>query len=656
MPKANFIFSLILTSLLLLSCRKENYHQLLRSENKLASANGNQTILYSIHTEKGTIIDLYRDRQGCLNIYKVKSGVEPHDIKLTIKDASGRAYPFTLSYLSNHRNRNTHIRGPIKVLKNEIILFEEGKNNTTPDAIYTIKSELTSVDILYWKKSKTEKTIVILNHRQGSKLSSTIGKFLFKTTDGKKFEFNNDYVAELSLEDVLDGDLASVSVDGVYLYNTAEHTIEKREIKNTPCNTNVTEEIIYDINTTSYPAPNPVGSGIFSIRRTMNGQIFMYQENASGPGNSSVQYEIIAAHYQTGTLLRTESRLVFNENIFSSNAAGQKINTKLNGLITVKRNGIILFDELDEIKKKMTGYPFCASDFLPKPKPTSSRRTRGLGRNFYPMPLDGSPLLITIRFISPCIEEFRRFIMDTANEWVTQTQAHIRFILLDDHSTNHAHIRIDVGTGLENDGRQAYSYVGLETFSVPDDQPTMRLPLVAYNFPPENGRTWIRQTILHEFGHALGLDHEHQNPNRQFAWNIPAIYASYYPLGRTQQNESDVSNQFLRVYNGPTTSSNQYDPFSVMNYVFPSSFTFGSICPPSRRENISNISEGNKTFIATVYPKPVQTPSTESNKRSRSHDSDEEHHHPHKKKPDFTDTTNEPPGPESSKHWVKPQR
>ena len=73
MPKANFIFSLILTSLLLLSCRKENYHQLLRSENKLASANGNQTILYSIHTEKGTIIDLYRDRQGCLNIYKVKS-------------------------------------------------------------------------------------------------------------------------------------------------------------------------------------------------------------------------------------------------------------------------------------------------------------------------------------------------------------------------------------------------------------------------------------------------------------------------------------------------------------------------------------------------------------------------------------------------------
>ena len=31
--------------------------------------------------------------------------------------------------------------------------------------------------------------------------------------------------------------------------------------------------------------------------------------------------------------------------------------------------------------------------------------------------------------------------------------------------------------------------------------------------------------ILHEFGHALGLIHEHQNPIQAIDWNKPAVIA-----------------------------------------------------------------------------------------------------------------------------------
>ncbi|HEY1067806.1 MAG TPA: M43 family zinc metalloprotease, partial [Pirellulales bacterium] len=33
----------------------------------------------------------------------------------------------------------------------------------------------------------------------------------------------------------------------------------------------------------------------------------------------------------------------------------------------------------------------------------------------------------------------------------------------------------------------------------------------------------VRSVVLHEFGHALGLIHEHQNPCSQIKWNRDAV-------------------------------------------------------------------------------------------------------------------------------------
>ena len=37
----------------------------------------------------------------------------------------------------------------------------------------------------------------------------------------------------------------------------------------------------------------------------------------------------------------------------------------------------------------------------------------------------------------------------------------------------------------------------------------------------------FRSTTIHEFGHALGLNHEHKNPSAGIKWNKPVVYSDY---------------------------------------------------------------------------------------------------------------------------------
>lgn len=654
----NISFAFLFASLLFISsCRKENYQQLLRSENnRLASVDEDYTLLYSIYTEGGSVFDLYRDSEGFVSIYKKKSGSESHDIKLTIKDINGKTYPFTTSYMSGYQNRKTNIKDRIKVLKGEIILFEEGKGNTSlNEAIYTIRSERTSVNVYQnkllpppsangkpvpQKRPKTRRIIVLSNQKPGSKLSDTPTTFSIKTTDGS-YSFSSDDVAKLSyLEIDSSGDLLSVLTDGVYLFSN-EHTREKRGIRNSRCSTGVTEEIIYDINTEAYASGSPVGAGIFSIRRTIDDQIIMYQENAFGPGNSSVNYEITAKSYKIDTSLEYTSKLTFNENIFSS-SANQRIDTKLNGLIIVKRNGIVLFDESEEIKKQVINYGLCMADFFQKSELfTDSHHItrRGVGDYFYEMPQNGDPVVIKVKFItSKCPEGFKKLIMNAVKDW--EAYAHVEFHFLNDNSNEYAHVRIDVGKGLPDNGIPNYSAHGTLAKMIPNDRHTMRLSVNQY-YRIQQGlvtEARVKRSILHEFGHVLGLMHEHQHPNRKFKWNKDAVYKSL-PSGATWE---DMDRQIFAIVNSPTSSnSGQYDPQSIMNYPFPPLFTFGSsACPPARDEDILELSAGDKAFIAKMYPASY---CTKSNPQCTNNN---EQKPLHKKKPDYIDTTNEPPGPE----------
>jgi hypothetical protein len=150
--------------------------------------------------------------------------------------------------------------------------------------------------------------------------------------------------------------------------------------------------------------------------------------------------------------------------------------------------------------------------------------------------------------------------------------------------TQDAVIRIAFAPG---DG--AWSYLGTDCAEIPLGQPTMNLGW------QEPG------VILHEFGHALGLIHEHQSPAGGMQWNKPVVYAA---LGGPPNNwtQAMVDHNVFDTYDGTLTQYTTLDPTSIMMYSFPTSWTLDGF---TTHEN-EVLSPTDSAFIgsASAYPKP----------------------------------------------------
>lgn len=142
----------------------------------------------------------------------------------------------------------------------------------------------------------------------------------------------------------------------------------------------------------------------------------------------------------------------------------------------------------------------------------------------------------------------------------------------------------------QNDG--SWSYVGRSNAYVSPTRATM-------NFGWFNDRTSdaeIRRTTLHEFGHALGLSHEHQHPQVNINWNTEAVYAYYQ---RTQGwSRSEVNTNVFQKYSTASSNYSTYDPQSIMHYYIPPSLVFGNWSPTWN----TNLSTNDIRFIGAIYP------------------------------------------------------
>lgn len=92
-------------------------------------------------------------------------------------------------------------------------------------------------------------------------------------------------------------------------------------------------------------------------------------------------------------------------------------------------------------------------------------------------------------------------------------------------------VRFDSGSG-------HWSYLGRDNLSIPQSRQTMNLELRSGVFG-DNDQEW-RRVVPHEFGHAVGLEHEHQHPNINIPWNVPVVLADY----RASQGWSDAEIHF----------------------------------------------------------------------------------------------------------------
>jgi serralysin len=115
-------------------------------------------------------------------------------------------------------------------------------------------------------------------------------------------------------------------------------------------------------------------------------------------------------------------------------------------------------------------------------------------------------------------------------------------------------------------------------------------------------RKLVRRAILHEFGHALGLIHEHQAPKSGIAWNIDALRRRVAATrGLTGEAlEQCLKDNYLVVWpQANLMNGNTYDPTSIMHYSIPRSWTRNGQEVKTNWE----LSERDKKYIARCYPR-----------------------------------------------------
>lgn len=129
--------------------------------------------------------------------------------------------------------------------------------------------------------------------------------------------------------------------------------------------------------------------------------------------------------------------------------------------------------------------------------------------------------------------------------------------------------------------------------------------LVGTDCKKENFKTlnfgWMdARTIMHEFGHVLGMIHEHQNPlGEPIKWNESYIYDW---AKKTQGwDEETTYNNIIKPYNVEDINGSLFDYKSIMLYFFPANFTLDKK-GTSQNSKLSNI---DILWMNKMYPKDI---------------------------------------------------
>ncbi|MFC5045538.1 M12 family metallopeptidase [Aquimarina hainanensis] len=173
-----------------------------------------------------------------------------------------------------------------------------------------------------------------------------------------------------------------------------------------------------------------------------------------------------------------------------------------------------------------------------------------------------------------------------AKEW--EKYANIKFDFV--AASSNANIKITFKEGAYADDAGSWSYLGTEA--------NYQSRSMHYGWFNDNtSEEDFRATTIHEFGHALGLIHEHQNPVAEINWDKEAVYA-YYAGPPNNWSKAEVDHNLFKRHSKNSTNYSTYDPESIMHYSISAKHTLDGFSVGYN----SRLSATDKSFIASIYP------------------------------------------------------
>ena len=176
------------------------------------------------------------------------------------------------------------------------------------------------------------------------------------------------------------------------------------------------------------------------------------------------------------------------------------------------------------------------------------------------------------------------YVKAVSKEWLKH--ANIDFEYVDKESKSDARVTFT------ND----LTYLGKGSLDRSQDEATLGVgSLLSLNLENEK-----RRLILHEYGHLLGLIHEHQTPNALLQIDWEKAY-EYFAMLPDQWSRADVDLNLRSPHKLPSSLyvNKPFDPSSVMSYKLPAEILGTPVSFPST----GFLSEGDIEFIKKLYPK-----------------------------------------------------
>jgi hypothetical protein len=159
-------------------------------------------------------------------------------------------------------------------------------------------------------------------------------------------------------------------------------------------------------------------------------------------------------------------------------------------------------------------------------------------------------------------------------------------------SGDDSHIRV----GFEY--RDYWSLVGTDSAD-PNIVTNGEITLNLSNFDHALPRDW-EGTVLHEFGHALGFEHEHQAPEAPCDFDWEKVYKELAGPPNNWSKEK-VDHNFKKLSSDGRTWS-EFDPNSIMIYALEPWMFLSGAQSPCYTQRGNTLSNSDKSMMAEAYP------------------------------------------------------